>query len=89
MDKENVFTLDINRMGTSDIASLANILNWLADHTLSEEIASIGFNTSSGNVYAYFENSGMTIISSFGNDVSFMDSEENIISQEEFLVANK
>ena len=89
MKQETNFKLNTNDMGCSDIASLANILNWLSDHPKITDLI-FGFNINSGNVYAYSENNCTTIFSSFGHQVEFMknDEEEEEISEAEFLELN-
>ena len=68
LNQEKVF---INSLGSSDLHSYTLCLEAYNDNARMEEIADIGFNTSSGYVYIALEN-GICIASCFGRPVEYI-----------------
>jgi hypothetical protein len=69
---ENIIKFDLNKMGSSDIASMNKVINAYREVPHSEhDIFETGFNLNTGYVYIALENN-IQICSCFGQDVEYL-----------------
>jgi len=67
----NEINFDLNKMGSSDIQSMHEVINAYRDLDTIEDIMCTGFITNSGYVYIALEN-GISIASCFGQSVDYI-----------------